>query len=142
MGSHRVRHHRSDLACMQVRTTLYQGIHLALPSFPTRNLLGPEEKVFLVHFQASGHLDILVLQMQCSELSSSTFLYPSLELATCTRPPLPTHSFQDWSLWYCGGFPRTLPFGRQTREQGQSPEGFHFILAAALPAAITLRRRG
>ena len=51
---------------MHVRTTLYQGIHLALPSFPTQNLLGPEEKVFLVHFQASGHLDILVLQRQRS----------------------------------------------------------------------------
>ena len=51
---------------MQVRKTLYQGIHLALPSFPAQNLLGPEEKVFLVRFQVSGHLNILILQMQCS----------------------------------------------------------------------------
>ena len=61
-----------------------------------------------------------------SEMSSSTFLYPLLELASCTRPPLASQSFQDWPLLYYGGFPRTLPFGRQTREEGQSPEWFHF----------------
>lgn len=77
-----------------------------------------------------------------SELSSSAFLYPSLEVASCARPPLASQSFQDWSLWYCGGSPRTLAFGRRTREEGQSSEGFHFTPASALPAAITLRLRG
>ena len=99
--------------------------HVFLP----RIFLAPLKRCFLSSSRLLGYLDVSILQKQCS---LNCQVLPPAKLIISGPVSI--------ALWRAPGDP---PFCEtQTREAGQSPEHFIFILAVAMPVAMKSRLRG